>query len=67
VRHRALVRIEDEHGNAVDHTPSTLTRIYDEELEKILSGQPCADTRALYRLARQQSESMIVNGEHDPV
>jgi malate synthase len=67
VRHRDRVEILDEAGRPVEHTPELVSRLYDEELEKILSGAGRAGDPALYRRARRESEQMIVNGWHDPL
>lgn len=60
----------DENGRPVKHTPELATRIYDEELDKLLAALP-PDTdeavKARYREARRQSEEMIVQGRFDPV
>src|SRR5436305_13128670 len=37
MRHRDSVEIVDEDGKSVPHTPELITRLFDEELEKILS------------------------------
>jgi malate synthase len=70
MRHSAKVAIADEHGNAVEHTHELITRLFDEELEKILAALPAetpAEVRERYERARQISEAMIVNGEVDPI
>jgi malate synthase len=69
MRHRESVAIDDEHGHAVPHTPELITRIFDEELERILGELPL-DTpelsRERYRRARALSEQMILSGEFNP-
>ncbi len=67
VLHRDVVKTADEAGHLVVHTPAYLTRIYDEELARLLPR--CSDDRErdCYRAARQLSEAMIVAGQHDPV
>ncbi|MFZ0940353.1 MAG: hypothetical protein WAN63_13045 [Candidatus Sulfotelmatobacter sp.] len=70
VRHRDLVRIEDEQGRNVKHTPEFVTRLFDEELARLLRELPpttAEEDRDRFRRAREQSEAMIVNGEFDPV
>jgi len=71
IRHRDRVKILDDSGNTVEHTPEFVTRIFDEELEKLLSStdpkireQGSPET---YRAARRVSEAMITNSEIDPV
>lgn len=66
VLHRDEVPIVDERGQDVPHTPALLTRLYDEELEKLAQGKG-AEERALLTEARRQSEAMIANGWHDPI
>ncbi len=59
--------IDDENGESVQQTPELLTRLFDEELEKLLAnpgkdlGNP--DT---FREARRLSEAMIRSNEFDP-
>jgi malate synthase len=69
VMHRELVRIEDERGQAVKHTPEFITRLFDEELDRLLAELPSTSSpeeSERYRRARAISEAMIVNGEFDP-
>ena len=68
VRHSEAVPILDESGNPVPHTPGLVTRLFDEELEKILAN-PARDpgTPETFREARRISEAMIVNGEFNPI
>jgi len=66
MRHRKTVKITNA-GAAVEHTPELISRIFDEELEKILSSVPGAAADAdRYREARTISEAMILNEEFDP-
>src|SRR5579862_2142422 len=70
VIHRDYVRLEDEHGNAVKHTPAFVTQLFDEELDRLLRELPKdtpAEEAERYRQAREVSEAMIVNGEFNPV
>jgi malate synthase len=70
VHHRDLVRIEDEMGQAVTHTPEFITRLFDEELERLLAELPhnvAPEEIERFRRARKISEAMIVNEEFDPV
>ncbi len=70
MRHSDVVPIVDEQGAPVRHTPEFITRVFDEELERILRELPpgtppvVADT---YREARRIGEEMIVSGQFDPV
>jgi malate synthase len=65
VRHRArLGNLQEE------HTPESISRMFDEELARILSelpadaGEPMIDK---YRKARSVSETLIRNAEFDPI
>ena len=68
VRHSRAVPVTDESGNAIEHTSELITRLFDEELEKILVN-PARDpgTPETFREARRISEAMIVNGEFNPI
>jgi malate synthase len=69
VLHRDLVRVEDETGQAVKHTPEFITRLFDEELERLLGELPsnrAPEEAELFRRAREISEAMIVSGEFNP-
>jgi malate synthase len=70
IRHRKLVRIEDEQGRSVEHTHELITRLFDEELDRLLRELPAEagkEDKARFRRARELSEAMIANGEFDPV
>lgn len=67
--HRNEVAVADENGTDVPHAPSTVSHLFDEELERILEELPegsgnAADT---YRRARVMSEQMITRAEFDPI
>jgi malate synthase len=67
VIHRDLVEIRDD-GRSVKHTPEFITRLFDEELDRLLADLPeDSEERDRYRRARELSEAMIVNGEFNPV
>jgi malate synthase len=68
MRHSKAVPVADESGTAVEHTPTLITRLFDEELEKILAN-PARDpgTPETFREARRISEAMVVNGEFNPI
>jgi hypothetical protein len=54
----------------VKHTPQFITRPFDEELERLLAALPrdaSPEEAGRYRGARNLSETMIVNGEFNPV
>ena len=69
-RHRDSIKISDSLGRDVKHTSELVTRLFDEELAKILHDLP-VDVREkekdLYRKAREISEEMITKGQHDPI
>lgn len=70
VMHRDLVKITDEQGQLVKHTPELITRLFDEELARLLKDLPEDGPEGevdRYRRAREISEAMIVNGEFNPV
>jgi malate synthase len=70
VLHRDLVPVQDEQGRAVKHTPEFITRLFDEELDRLLSLLPAnaePEEADRFRRARAISEAMIVNGEFNPV
>jgi malate synthase len=72
MRHRDAVDIVDDSGNAVEHTPEVITKLFNEELERILSELPSGKLKDLgtaetFTRARQISENMIVNNEVDPI
>jgi len=68
VRHSKAVPVTDESGQTVEHTPELITRLFDEELEKILAN-PARDpgTPETFREARRISEAMVANGEFNPI
>jgi len=67
VLHRDRVEIVDQSGRPVPHTPAYLTRLYDEELARLLERSDDPAERERLRQARLESEAMIVSGRHDPV
>lgn len=70
VLHRDLVAIQDEDGKPVQHTPEFITRLFDEELERLLRELPAnsdPQEQERFRRAREISEAMISNGEFNPV
>jgi len=70
VLHRDLVAVQDDDGQAVKHTPEFITRLFDEELERLLRELPAnsdPQERERFRRAREISEAMITNGEFNPV
>lgn len=67
LKHSDKVNIVDEDGKTVKHTPELLTRLFDEELEKLMKN-PGKDlgTPETFTEARRISEEMVLNGEFDP-
>lgn len=67
VKHNKKVAIVDKDGKRVEHTPELLTRLFDEELEKLIAN-PGRDlgTPETFREARRISQAMVVGGEFDP-
>jgi malate synthase len=69
VLHREFVRVEDEQGHAVKHTPEFITQLFDEELDRLLAELPAGaspEEADRFRRAREISEAMIVSGEFNP-
>ncbi len=69
VRHRDVVRIVDENGQPVLHSPEFITNLFDEDLDRILRELPAdtpAETTAQFKQARAMSEQMIVSDEFNP-
>jgi malate synthase len=69
MRHSEAMDILDEGGNPVVHTPELITRLFDEELEKIVANPARADigSTETFREARRIAEAMILNNEFNPV
>jgi malate synthase len=68
VKHRDQVQITDDDGKPVKHTPELITRLFDEELAKLINALPDLDPQIdTFRRARAIAEAMIVHGEVDPV
>jgi malate synthase len=69
VRHCDTGRIVDENGQPVQHSPEFVSKLFDEELDRILKELPAgtsAETSAQFKQARAMSEQMIVTGEFNP-
>jgi malate synthase len=70
IRHRDSMETTAVAGDAVKHTPEFVAELFDQELERILRELPAGTEPATiekYREARRISESMIRNGEFDPI
>jgi malate synthase len=69
IRHRDAVPILDDNGNAIAHTPELISRLFDEELKRILGELPAGSSAELverYTQARILSERMIATEEFNP-
>jgi malate synthase len=67
VKHSERIAIDDD-GKPIKHTPELITRLFDEELAKLLSPLPSTDPQIeTFQRARANAESMIVNSEIDPI
>src|ERR1700751_5273906 len=69
MRHRDVAHIVDDNGNLVVHTPELVTRLFDEELARIVQGLPPntpAETTERFTQARVLSERMITTNEFNP-
>jgi malate synthase len=70
MRHSATVPISDEEGQKVEHTPELVSRLFDEELDRLLRELPQdapPGAAEKFKQAREMSERMITRGEFDPV
>jgi malate synthase len=61
--------VSDESGKLVPHTPDYIHRLFEEELEKLLTDSKRTDlgTDETFREARRIAETMIVREDFDPV
>ncbi|HEX8941114.1 MAG TPA: hypothetical protein VF763_13215 [Candidatus Limnocylindrales bacterium] len=69
LRHSSTVPIADDGQRPIRHTPELLTRLYDEELERVLASPPTRSDSATpdqYRAGRRLAEAMVRAGEFDP-
>jgi malate synthase len=69
VRHREAVEVLDENLSPVKHTPELVTKMFDEELNRILGELPAEatpDTTERLTQARILSERMIVENQFNP-
>jgi len=68
MQHSVQTPVVDESGTPVAHTPELITKLFDEELEKLI-GNPARDLGSpeTFRQARRISEAMIVNREFNPI
>ncbi len=68
ILHHDRVAMVDEDGKKISHTPQFVSRLFEDELQKLLSDEKMlqAGSRDTYSRARVISESMIMNNEIDP-
>jgi malate synthase len=69
MKHGQAAGVLDDQGKLIEHTPALVSRLFDEELEKIIANPQRADigTPETFREARRISEDMILSGEFSPV
>ncbi len=69
MKHSGKTPIVDESGKPVAHTSELITRLFDEEVEKIIANPARADlgTPESFREARRIGEAMVQNHEFNPV
>lgn len=70
IKHRNSIQIADSTGSDVKHTPELVSKLFDEELMRILKELPpdvSTPERYKYVEARRISEEMITKGHHDPI
>jgi malate synthase len=69
MRHRDVAHILDDNGNAVAHTPDFVSRLFDEELARIVRELPAGSGQEVverFTEARVLSERMITTNEFNP-
>lgn len=66
IRHAEAVKITNENGDEMKHTPELVSKIFDEELEKLFETATNGQRETLQE-ARRLSEEMITKGEFDPI
>jgi malate synthase len=69
IHHSDRVKILDDQGRAVPHTPAFITSLFDAELERLLRElppDPSPQAAASLREARRISEQIISHGEFTP-
>src|SRR5882724_4950887 len=71
MKHADKVPVVDDAGKPVLHTAELITRLFDEELDKLLKNPPRPakepGTPETFTKARQIAEAMILSGEIDPI
>jgi malate synthase len=67
--HRNEVKLADTNGNPVELTPELVSRLFDEQLDRLLNELPPGSGQSemeKYRQARQISQEMIVRHRFNP-
>ena len=70
IAHHDAVKIVDESGRDIPHTPELITELFDQELSRIIRELPAGTPGSVsekFTLAREISEEMITRGLFDPV
>jgi malate synthase len=70
ILHREAVKVLDDQGNPIKHTPELVSELFDQELNRIIRELPQETSEASigkYVQARRISEEMIAHGEFNPV
>ena len=70
MKHADAVKIVDESGAEIKHTPELISAIFDEELAKIVHDLPLEILEVeqeKYIEARRLTEEMILKERHDPI
>ncbi len=68
MKHYQTVPVLDGDGKPAAHTPEFISRIFDEELEKLMANPPkdAFGNPEQFKVAREIAEGMVRNGEFDP-
>lgn len=69
MKHGEAAGVVDEDGKTVLHTPELITRLFDEELQKLIANPARQDlgTPATFTEARRIAEDMVNSGEFNPI
>jgi len=68
MEHSRVTPVTDGGGNPVVHTPELVSRLFDEELDRLIAQPPRGEigTPETLREARRIAEAMVLNHEFDP-
>ncbi len=70
ITHREAVKVLDDSGREIPHTPELITELFDQELSRIIRELPPGTPGPVaekFTRAREISEEMITRGEFDPI